>query len=206
MPDQLIYHFQSLAGMSVILAAAWAFSENRRAFPFRTVASGLALQFALALVLLKVPAARAALLSLNVIVNALTGATRAGTSFVFGYVGGGAPPFAVTSARGMSNFAFQILPLVIVISALAALLWHWRILPLVVNAVDGLRSTDAELARGLRAIPSGLLERSTDQAPLQARYCLAQSERCFRRILERDVPGRCAQRVWQIGDVDQLAA
>lgn len=134
MPDQLIYHLQSLAGLSVILAAAWAFSENRRAFPYRTVVSGLALQFALALLLLKVPAARAALLSLNVIVNALTAATRTGTSFVFGYVGGGAPPFAITSAKGLTNFAFQILPLVIVISALAALLWHWRILPLVVNA------------------------------------------------------------------------
>jgi CNT family concentrative nucleoside transporter len=120
--------------MATILGAAWALSENRREFPFRTVISGLVLQFALALLLLKVPVARAALLSLNSVVNALTSATRTGTSFVFGYVGGGAPPFAVTSKAGLTNFAFQVLPLVIVISALAALLWHWRILPLVVNA------------------------------------------------------------------------
>jgi CNT family concentrative nucleoside transporter len=133
LPDQVFYHFQSFLGILVLLGFAWAISEDRRAFPFRTVLAGLALQIALALLLLKLPAARAALLSLNVIVNALSAATRAGTSFVFGYVGGGVPPFSVSNAGGLTNFAFQVLPLVIVISALAALLWHWRILPVVVN-------------------------------------------------------------------------
>ena len=63
MPDQLFYHLQSLLGILVLLALAWALSENRRAFPLRTVAAGLALQIALALLLLKVAAARSALLS-----------------------------------------------------------------------------------------------------------------------------------------------
>jgi concentrative nucleoside transporter, CNT family len=126
-------HYQSLAGIVAILAAAWLFSENRRAFPFRTVVSGLALQFALALVLLKIPTARNVLFSLNGAVDALTAATRAGTSFVFGYVGGGSAPFTVSDPKGMTSFAFQVLPLVIVISALAALLWHWRILPIIVR-------------------------------------------------------------------------
>jgi concentrative nucleoside transporter, CNT family len=126
-------HYQSLGGIAAILALAWLLSENRRAFPFRTVVSGLALQFALALLLLKIPAARNVLFSLNGVVDALTSATRAGTSFVFGYVGGGSAPFAVAEPKAMTSFAFQILPLVIVISALAALLWHWRILPVVVR-------------------------------------------------------------------------
>ncbi|HLY04599.1 MAG TPA: nucleoside transporter C-terminal domain-containing protein [Rhizomicrobium sp.] len=134
MPDQTLYHLQSLLGIVVLLGFAWAISENRSAFPLRTVLAGLALQLALALLLLKLPAARAGLLSLNAIVNALTGATKAGTAFVFGYVGGAPPPFAIASAGALSNFAFQILPLVIVISALAALLWYWRILPVIVNA------------------------------------------------------------------------
>src|SRR5271154_5512161 len=82
----LQYHLQSLAGIIAIIALAWVLSENRRAFPFRTVASGLALQFALALLLLKIPAARNVLFSLNGVVDALSQATRAGTSFVFGYV------------------------------------------------------------------------------------------------------------------------
>ena len=127
-------HLQSGLGICAILALAWALSENRRAFPLRTVVVGLALQMALALLLLKVPVARNALFSLNGVVDALMKATKAGTSFVFGYVGGGAAPFAVTNGAGLTSFAFQILPLVIVISALAALLWHWRILPVIVNA------------------------------------------------------------------------
>ncbi|HVV64068.1 MAG TPA: nucleoside transporter C-terminal domain-containing protein [Rhizomicrobium sp.] len=128
-------HLQSAFGICVIVGVAWLLSENRRAFPWTTVAAGLVLQAALALLLLKVPAARDALLGLNAAVDALTGATRAGTSFVFGVVGGGAPPFAVTNPAGMVSFAFQILPLVLVISALSALLWHWRILQVVVNAM-----------------------------------------------------------------------
>jgi CNT family concentrative nucleoside transporter len=129
----VLQHLQSALGVLAILFAAWAMSEHRRVFPWRTVAVGLALEVVLALVLLKVPLARSALLSLNGVVDALMAATRAGTSFVFGYVGGASPPFAVTNAPALSSFAFQVLPLVIVISALAALLWHWRVLPIVVG-------------------------------------------------------------------------
>ncbi len=131
----MLLHLQSAFGIGVIVALAWALSEDRRAFPWRTVIAGLLLQAGIALLLLDVPPARAALLALNGAVDALTGATRAGTSFVFGFVGGAAPPFAVVNPAGMVSFAFTILPLVIVISALSALLWHWRILPLVVNAM-----------------------------------------------------------------------
>lgn len=131
----MLPHLQSALGILVIIAAAWSLSEDRRAFPWRTVAAGLALQAVLALFLLKVPVARSGLLALNGAVDALAGATKAGTSFVFGTVGGAAPPFAVTNPAGMVSFAFQILPLVIVISALAALLWHWRILPVIVKAM-----------------------------------------------------------------------
>ncbi|HEX4295562.1 MAG TPA: nucleoside transporter C-terminal domain-containing protein [Rhizomicrobium sp.] len=130
----MLLHLQSAFGICVIVVAAWALSEDRRAFPWRTVAAGLVLQAALALFLLKVGMARDGLLALNGAVDALTGATRAGTSFVFGFVGGGAAPFAVTNPAGMVSFAFGILPLVIVISALSALLWHWRILPVIVKA------------------------------------------------------------------------
>jgi len=128
-------HLQSAFGICVIVALAWVLSEDRRAFPWRTVAVGLLLQAVLALLLLKVPAARDGLLALNGAVDALTDATKAGTSFVFGFVGGGAPPFAVINPAGMVSFAFGILPLVIVISALSALLWHWRILQIVVRAL-----------------------------------------------------------------------
>ena len=129
------FHPQSLLGVFAILMLAWLFSENRRAFPFRTVVAGVTMQVVLALLLLKVPVAREALFALNGVVGALTDATKAGTSFVFGFIGGGAAPFRVTNAAGMVNFAFGVLPLIIVISALSALLWHWRILAVVVKAI-----------------------------------------------------------------------
>ena len=128
-------HPQSLLGVGAILLVAWLLSENRRAFPFRTVIAGVAMQIALALLLLKVPVARDGLFALNGVVGALTDATRAGTSFVFGFVGGAAPPFTVTNPAGMVSFAFGVLPLIIVISALSALLWHWRILAIVVKGI-----------------------------------------------------------------------
>jgi concentrative nucleoside transporter, CNT family len=137
-----LLHLQSALGIVVILAVAWVLSEDRGAFPVRTVAVGFALQIALALLLLKIPFARNVLFSLNGVVDALAAATKAGTSFVFGYVGGAPAPFAVNNPAGMTSFAFQILPLVIVISALAALLWYWKILPVFVNGFAwGLRKT-----------------------------------------------------------------
>jgi concentrative nucleoside transporter, CNT family len=128
-------HLQSLLGIFAILLLAWLCSENRRAFPVRTVVAGLVVEIVLALLLLKVPVARNALFALNGVVTALTDATRAGTSFVFGFMGGGAAPFQVANPSGMVNFAFGVLPLIIVISALSALLWHWRILAIVVKGI-----------------------------------------------------------------------
>ncbi|HEY1630086.1 MAG TPA: nucleoside transporter C-terminal domain-containing protein [Rhizomicrobium sp.] len=129
----MLLHLQSLCGIAAILFAAWAMSENRRRFPLRAVLVGLALQVGLAALLLEVKLARDALFALNGAVDALMAATRAGASFVFGYVGGGNAPFAIATPANGTIFAFQILPLVIVISALAALLWHWRVLPAVVG-------------------------------------------------------------------------
>ncbi|MDR3526575.1 MAG: nucleoside transporter C-terminal domain-containing protein, partial [Rhizomicrobium sp.] len=128
-------HLQSLLGIGTIILVAWLFSENRRAFPVRTVVAGLAMQVFLALLLLKVPVARDGLFALNGLVTALTDATRAGTSFVFGYIGQGDAPFTITQPRAYINFAFGVLPIIIVISALAALFWHWRILAILVKGI-----------------------------------------------------------------------
>ena len=125
---------QSAFGLIVLVLIAWALSENRRAaFSWRLIATALGLQIALALLLLEVPPVRAALYSLNHVVDALSAATQAGSSFVFGYIGGGPQPFDVTKAQNLGSLAFQALPLVLVMSALSALLWHWRVLPVVVK-------------------------------------------------------------------------
>src|SRR6185295_11998847 len=125
---------QSAFGLVVLVALAWALSENRRAaLSFRLIAAALALQIGLALLLLEVPPARNVLFSLNAVVDALSIATQVGTSFVFGFIGGGEPPFDVSKPQNLGSLAFQALPLVLVISALSALLWHWRVLPVIVK-------------------------------------------------------------------------
>ncbi len=128
-PPQL----QSALGLGVFVFIAWALSENRAAFPWTLVVIGVTLQIGLATLLLGVPFMRDALLSLNVLVDAIQSATAKGTSFVFGFTGGGPAPFAVTNPNSIITIAFTILPIVIVMSALSALLWHWRILPVVVR-------------------------------------------------------------------------
>ncbi len=124
----------SLAGMAALLALAWALSEDRRAVRWRVVASGMALTAALAAVLLAVPWLKDAVFSFNAALDALERATQAGTSFVFGFLAGGPAPYAETHPAASFILAFRALPLVLVVSALSALLFHWRVLPVVVRA------------------------------------------------------------------------
>lgn len=128
-------HLQSVLGIVAIITVAWAVSEDRRAFDWRIVAGGLGLQLALALLLRMVPMARDVLFGLNGAVTALSTATRAGTSFVFGFVGGGDPPFVAAAPSNLVTLAFGVLPLIITISALSAVLWQWGILGAVVRAM-----------------------------------------------------------------------
>ncbi len=124
----------SLAGFLAIGLLAWCLSEKRRNVNLRVVVSGLILQLLIALLLLKAPGIQVAFLWLNRAVEALEASTRAGTTFLFGYLGGGPLPFD-EKAPGMSYvFAFRGLPLVLVMSALSSLLFYWRILPLGVRA------------------------------------------------------------------------
>lgn len=137
MPQLDLPHLQSALGIFVIIFAAWLFSENRRRFPWRIAIVGILLQAAIAVLLLKVPVARNALFGLNGVVGVLTDATRAGTGFVYGFLGGAPSPFpaSVVDPSRLTTFAFAILPLVIIISALSAILWYWRILPVIVGAM-----------------------------------------------------------------------
>lgn len=129
---------QALVGYAGFVLIAWILSTNRRIVPWRTVFGGIALQILLALLILKLPAARALFATLNDALLALQSATRAGTSVVFGYLGGGPLPFAETSGGASFVLAFQALPVVLVMSALSALLFHWRILPIAVRALSAL--------------------------------------------------------------------
>src|SRR6516165_1142857 len=132
----------AIAGLIALLFIAWLLSEDRRRPPLRIILGGLALQFSLALFLMKFPPAATAFLALNDGVAALQSATDAGTSLVFGYLGGGPLPFAETQPGASFILGFRAFPLVLVISALASLLLHWGILQKIVGVLAfGLRRT-----------------------------------------------------------------
>ncbi len=129
---------QGLLGFAVIVGIAWVMSEDRRAIPWRCVLAGLALQLTLAALLLHVALLRVVFAQLNDILMSVIEATRAGTAFVFGFLGGGALPFEETSPNASFVLAFEVLPLVLVMSALSALLFYWRVLPFIVSGLSAL--------------------------------------------------------------------
>jgi CNT family concentrative nucleoside transporter len=122
--------------MAGLMALAWAASENRRAIPWRAVAAGVVLLVVLALLCLKVELVKNAFFRLNDLLLALERATQAGTSLVFGYLGGGEPPFQVSNEASNFVLAFRALPIVLLMSALSALLFYWRVLPALVRALS----------------------------------------------------------------------
>ena len=128
-----MHSLQSALGLLVFVAIAWAISENRRAASARVAVVGIAVQLILAALLLKLPPLAGALAALNGLVLTLQQATDAGTSFVFGYLGGGPLPFEETQPGASFVLAFRALPLIIVVSALTAVLTYWRILPWIVR-------------------------------------------------------------------------
>jgi CNT family concentrative nucleoside transporter len=122
--------------MAGLLALAWLASENRRAIPWRAVATGMALLVGLAALFLKVGFLKNAFMKLNDLLLVLERATQAGTSLVFGYLGGGPAPFQVSNEASNFVLAFRALPIVLLMSALSALLFYWRVLPAVVRAIS----------------------------------------------------------------------
>ncbi|MEN8876283.1 MAG: nucleoside transporter C-terminal domain-containing protein, partial [Hyphomonas sp.] len=124
---------RALLGILLIYGVCWVLSEKRKLFPFRLIIGATIMQFVFALILFGIPFVRAILFKANDVVDGLQNATRAGTSFVFGYVGDNVAAQQLMDGSPPPLFFFQILPIVIVVAALSAILWHWRILQWVTN-------------------------------------------------------------------------
>jgi len=122
------HNAQSLVGILFVIAVAWGLSEEKRRFPWRLVLGAIAVQALLVVALFGFPAMQAVLDGVNAGVDGLAAATRRGTQFVFGYLGGGEQPYAIANQDALFVFAFEVLPLILVISSLSALLWHWKVL------------------------------------------------------------------------------
>lgn len=124
---------QPLLGLLAFTALAWASGGSGRRLDLRVVIVGLVLQIGLAWALLRVAIFRQVFLLLNGMVASLGKATEAGTAFVFGFLGGAPLPYAEIDSGSSFVLAFRALPLVLVVSALSALLFYWRVLPVVVR-------------------------------------------------------------------------
>ncbi|MCB1866474.1 MAG: nucleoside:proton symporter [Chromatiales bacterium] len=120
-------------GLAGLVLLAWLLGPRREAPGWRLLAAGIGMQFVLALLLLKVPAFQSALGSINRLVQDVVDATQAGVRFVFGYLGGGTQPFELSNVGSTFILAIQAMPLILVMSALSALLFHWRVLPVIVR-------------------------------------------------------------------------
>jgi CNT family concentrative nucleoside transporter len=126
---------QSLAGIVVILLFCWGLSENRRKFPVRLAIGAIAIQVALILALFAIPQSHVLLGGVANGMSALSDATDQGMQFVFGYMGGGDQPYQVTNSGALFVFALKVLPLILVISALSALLWHIGVLKIIIRGL-----------------------------------------------------------------------
>jgi CNT family concentrative nucleoside transporter len=142
---------QSLVGVFVTMGICWALSEKRSAFPWKLAIGAIAAQAGLVLLLFGLPSARGVLAGAGQVVDGLSGSTQAGVAFVFGFLAGGdGQPYAVTNGGALFVFAFRVLPVILVICALSALLWHWRILKWVIQGFGAI----FQRTMGLRGPPA----------------------------------------------------
>lgn len=167
----------SLGGFFCFAAIAWVLSEQRQQIIWRDIALGLGVQLLLAALFFNLPWLQQIFLALNQIVIALDAATTAGTSFVFGYLGGGNPPFALDNPANNFVLAFKALPLVLIISALSSLLFHWRILPWIVRGFSWLLQKSLNIGGALGLGAAANIFIGMTEAPLLIRPYLARLTR-----------------------------
>jgi len=128
---------QIIIGFIGLVLIAIPFSQNKSAINYRHILIAIIFQVLLAFALIKIPFIVQIFAYLSDGVTALQAATQEGSEFVFGYLSNPTTaPFENSSTGNSIIFAFQILPLIVVISSLSALLWFWNILPLIIRAIS----------------------------------------------------------------------
>lgn len=133
----ILTFLQIIVGFVGLVCIAIPFSQNRSSINYRYIFVAIIFQIILAFALLKIPFIVQIFAYLSDGVSSLQAATQEGAEFVFGYLSNtSASPFESSGAGNSMIFAFQILPLIIVISSLSALLWFWNILPLIIRAIS----------------------------------------------------------------------
>ena len=172
---------QAVLGLLVFISIAWALSERRTLPDWRLITVGLGLQLIIALIMFKIPAIQGVLALLNSAVNAIASATEAGTQFVFGYLGGDpanvAYPFGVDDPGATFILAFRVLPLILFFTVLSAILWHYRILPLIIRGFSFLLRRSLGVGGAVGVSTAGNIFLGMVESPLLIRPFMAQLSR-----------------------------
>jgi len=168
---------QSVVGLCLLIALCYVFSEKRQEVRYQVVLKSLALQVVFALILLKLPASQQLFVVLNDGISVLQSATREGTTFIFGYIGGGQLPFEETTPGASFVLAFQAMPLVIVISVISAMLMYWKILPLIMRGFSLILERTLEIGGALGLGISANAFLGMVESPLLIRPYLQQMNR-----------------------------
>ncbi|MEC8075379.1 MAG: nucleoside transporter C-terminal domain-containing protein [Pseudomonadota bacterium] len=166
----------AILGILTLVALAWALSENRKAISWSFVIIGITVQFILAGLFLHSTWLSAALVGINQFVSAVGEASTAGTIFLFGYLGGGEFPVNSVS-ESPYLFAFRVLPQVIVFSVVVALLWHWRLLPAIVQALSWALRRTLQVSGTLGTAGAASLFLGMIETPMVIRAYLTQMTR-----------------------------
>ncbi len=174
---EIIFIVKGLFGMAALSLLAWLVSENRGKVQIRQVCGGLMVQLLLAAVLLKMPFSKGIFILVNKGVLVLQEATTAGTSFVFGYIGGGSLPFPEPFPGAGFSLAFQALPIILVMSAVSALLIYWRILPAIVKFTSLLLQKSMGIGGALGVGTGANIFMGMVEAPLLIKPYLAKMSR-----------------------------
>lgn len=171
--SELILRLTSAFGLAVMIGIAWALSERRKEIPWRLVAWGVVLQFALGLLILATPLRRIIFAGMQRVVGVLTDSAVAGATFVFGSLAGNPEQYN-------TFFAFRVLPVIIFVSALSAILYHLRVIPAMVAAIAwlmrrSLKTSGAETFGAALLIFLGIESASAIRAYLRE---MTRSELC----------------------------
>ena len=144
---------QSLIGIVALILIAIPFSESIQKIKVKFIIYALLIQTSLAFILLEISFISSFFDVMSMAVESLRLSAIEGSSFVFGYLGGGDAPFEVSNNQNLPIFAFTFLPMLIFLSALSALLWHWKILPFLIKLLAKLfeKPLDAKGPIGLAA-------------------------------------------------------
>lgn len=173
----MLLALQSVVGIIAIPAIAWALSEERGLLPaakvVRIVAGALAVQIVVALVLLKLPASRVIFEGLAQAVLAVQNATDAGAQLVFGYLAGAPAPFEMSKPENNFVIAARVFPMILVLSAIVRLLYHWGILQRVVAAFAYLLRRSLGTGGPLSTVSAASVFLGIIEAPLMIRPYLA---------------------------------